>query len=354
MKKRILIALVVVLALAATASVVWAGSVGLVSYWPFDEDDGVTAYDAVNGNHGTLTNMSPPVCWVSGKFGNALSFDGANDYVNCGAAVDNTIATGVSLEAWIKPACNQRGGIISNDLTYSSKKGYDFFLWDAYDLYGRLYIDFGNGTALGRTWWTIPGADWYGQWHHVAATWDGSTVKLYVDGSEVATALLSGNYSDPGKDTLIGGIYYGALPYCPFEGLIDEVGIWNRALTADEIAWLASPEVEIDIKPGSDPNCINPDGNGVIPVAILTTDTFDAATVDPFSVTLEGSGVRVKGKSGNAGSLEDVDGDGDFDLVLQIMDDSLLAGKTTAILEGRTVDGLPITGSDSICIVPPE
>jgi len=236
-KKRILIALVVVLALAATASLVWANADGLVSYWPFDEEVGTTAYDAVNGNDGTLTNMSPPDCWVSGKFGNALSFDGANDYVNCGAAVDDTIATGVTLQAWIEPAGKQRGGIISNDLTYGSMKGYDFFLWD-HDTYGRLYIDFGSG-ALGRAWWTIPGADWYGQWHHVAATWDGSTVKLYVDGSEVATVLLSGNYSDPGKDTLIGGIYYGALPYCPFNGLIDEVGIWNRALTAEEVAALS-------------------------------------------------------------------------------------------------------------------
>ncbi len=62
--------------------------------------------------------------------------------------------------------------------------------------------------------------------------------------------------------------------------------------------------------------------------------------------------MRVKGKSGNAGSLEDVDADGDLDLVVQIMDDTLLAGKDTAILEGLTFGGLPIRGSDSICIVP--
>ncbi len=113
--------------------------------------------------------------------------------------------------------------------------------------------------------------------------------------------------------------------------------------------------VEIDIKPGSDPNCINADDKGIIPVAILTTDTFDAATVDPFSVTLEGAGVRVKGKSGNAGSLEDVDGDGDLDLVVQIVDDSVLTGKDTAILNGNLLQefgGTPIKGTDSICIVP--
>ena len=352
MKKRMLIALVVVLALAATASVVWANMGGLVSYWPFDEEVGTTAYDAVNDNDGTLTNMSPPDCWVSGKFGNALSFDGANDYVNCGAAVDDTIATGVTLQAWIEPAGKQRGGIISNDLTYGSMKGYDFFLWD-HDTYGRLYIDFGSG-ALGRAWWTIPGADWYGQWHHVAATWDGSTVKLYVDGSEVATALLSGNYSDPGKDTLIGGIYYGALPYCPFEGLIDEVGIWNRALSADEIAALAS--VDIDIKPGSDPNSINLGSKGVIPVAIFSTPGFDATQVDPETVELGGAGVAVRGKGNKSlAHQEYVNGDGLLDLVIQVETENLnpvAFQDGLATLEGRTFDGLPFFGSDQIVIVP--
>lgn len=237
MNKRLLIALAVVLALATSASLVSANAGGLVSYWPFDEGSGSVAHDAVNGIDGTVSGAA----WVDGKFGKALSFDGTDDYVNSGAAVDNTVATGVTLEAWIRPAGRQNGGIISNDYTLGNRKGYDFFLWAPHDTYGRLYIDFGNGTACGRTWWAIPDADWYNQWHHVAATWDGSTVKLHVDGSEVGTAaLLSGNYSDPTKDTLIGGINYGAtLPYCPFNGLIDEVRIWNRALSAEEVAALS-------------------------------------------------------------------------------------------------------------------
>ena len=110
--------------------------------------------------------------------------------------------------------------------------------------------------------------------------------------------------------------------------------------------------VDIDIKPGSDPNCFNNDGHGVIPVAILTTASFDAATVDPFTVALNGAGLRVKGKSGNAGSLEDVDGDGDLDLVLQIqdVDGTYSQGTSTATLTGQTFDGTPIEGTDSICI----
>lgn len=116
----------------------------------------------------------------------------------------------------------------------------------------------------------------------------------------------------------------------------------------------ATVRVEIDIKPGDDLNCINNDGHGVIPVAILTSGDFDAATVDPFTVALDGATAQMRGKSGNAGSLEDVDGDGDLDLVLQIddTDGTYLPGTILATLTGSTYDGTSIEGKDIICIVP--
>jgi hypothetical protein len=112
--------------------------------------------------------------------------------------------------------------------------------------------------------------------------------------------------------------------------------------------------ISVDIKPGSDPNCFNNNDNGVIPVAVLTTDIFDAANVDPLSITLNGMQARVKGKSGNAGAFEDVDADGDLDLVVQIVDTdgTFDVGDTIATLSVFTYDGIELEGSDSICIVP--
>lgn len=111
--------------------------------------------------------------------------------------------------------------------------------------------------------------------------------------------------------------------------------------------------VTIDIKPGSDPNSITLGSEDVISVAILTTPIFDAAEVDQSSLTLEGTLARVKEMSGNIGSFEDVDRDGDLDLVVQFptADLQLTQADTEAILEGATLDGVPIQGVDSIYVV---
>jgi hypothetical protein len=110
-------------------------------------------------------------------------------------------------------------------------------------------------------------------------------------------------------------------------------------------------QVAIDIKPGSVQNCVNPRAAGVVPVAVLSDDDFDAHAVNASTVALEGAPARPRGRSGQVGTLQDVDGDGDVDLLVQINDPSVLAGKSEALLTGTTWDGAAIEGSDRVCTV---
>ncbi len=112
-------------------------------------------------------------------------------------------------------------------------------------------------------------------------------------------------------------------------------------------ACLRVTAVAIDIKPGIDPNSINPWSKGVIPVAILTTEDFDATTVDPGLVRF-GPGEATE-KHG-VGHIEDVDSDGDGDVVYHFPteDSGIQCGDTTATLTGTTFGGQPVMGSDSI------
>jgi hypothetical protein len=105
--------------------------------------------------------------------------------------------------------------------------------------------------------------------------------------------------------------------------------------------------VSVDIKPGSDPNGINLKSKGVIPVAVLTTDDFDATIVDGATVQFEGASPVHDG-----GHLEDVDGDGDIDWVghFKVRDTGIETDDTEASLTGETTDGTSIKGTDSIKI----
>jgi hypothetical protein len=122
-------------------------------------------------------------------------------------------------------------------------------------------------------------------------------------------------------------------------------------LTEEDAA--APREVEIDIKPGSSQNSINLRARGTLPVAILSTPSFNAATVDPLTVTLAGAPARLKGDGKPMASLEDVSGDGLADLVVHVSTGALQLSETDeeATLEGQTFSGGAIRGTDSIRIV---
>lgn len=113
--------------------------------------------------------------------------------------------------------------------------------------------------------------------------------------------------------------------------------------------------VEIDIKPGSFPNSINLGSAGVVPVAILSSDIFDATTVNPDTVSLAGASVKKVGKSSKyLCHEEDVNDDTRLDLVCQVLTEEFLieTGESVAVLEAKTYNDTKILGEDYVRIVP--
>lgn len=254
MKKKIG-AILLVVALALALGLVPAASVGanptpaIQGLWHFDETMGTTAADSSgNGNDGTLVGDT---AWVAGKFGNALSFDGAGDRVE--VARDASLEpSNVTVECWVKGSTLKSyqyivakyytGGHASYGLYTGSSKGLFFYVSD-----GSYALSNDAGTGV-----------WDGNWHHIAGTYNGSTLRLYVDGSEVGTGksvtkTIGYNSTSAGK-LYIGS--YGAAYY--FTGEIDEVRVWDEALTASQLGDVTAPVGSITIN--SDATCTNSTG----------------------------------------------------------------------------------------------
>ena len=112
--------------------------------------------------------------------------------------------------------------------------------------------------------------------------------------------------------------------------------------------------IEIDIKPGTDDNCINLGSGGYLPVAILGSDTFDVMNVDQGTIEFAGCAARAKGKKGKRGSFSDVNEDGYIDIVVHfwVQELALTPSDLAATLSGELKDGTIIEGTDVIQVVP--
>jgi hypothetical protein len=334
----------------------------LISWWPFDETGGATAEDIAGENEASIVGATPIVGMVDG----ALNFDGIDDCVMVPDDPSLDITSQISIDAWIKPD-NVIGehAIVNKQPSgyadYNHAGNYEF------GLFGTKLVFKSQFAPFNRTEAHSPNMDLAaGQWYFVAVTADAvsKVVKFYVNGNLVDTiiwqySLLQFTNDEPLR---IGRRKDGLF----FDGIIDEVEVYNRVLAGNELQAIFNAgaagkckfiPVEIDIKPGSDPNSINcKNQNGVIPVAILTTNMaagesidFDATTVDPLTVRFGRTGTEAVETHGT-GHIEDVDGDGDLDMVLHFRfgETGILCDDTEAILTGKTNDSKPLQGKDAI------
>jgi PKD repeat protein len=208
-----------------TVSQASANTGGLVAAYNFQEGTGTTVQDASGqGNHGTLSNAS----WTNnGQFGKALSFNGSSSWVTVADKNSLDLTNGMTLEAWVYPTATMSGW--RNVLLKERTGGL------AYGLYANS--DTNRPVAsinIGGNDQNLPGTSALtaNTWVHLAATYDGATERLFVNGTQVASRAQTGNMPVSTGALRIGGnSVWGEY----FQGRIDEVRIYNRALSAAEI-----------------------------------------------------------------------------------------------------------------------
>lgn len=209
-------------------------SAGLVGHWQLDETSGFTAHDASPlGLDATLINMDPPGDWVAGKIDGGLDFDGNNDYVVSADhdSLDNSQY--LTLSVWVYPTTldgNPRCAV-SKRINFDNQNSYGVFFYTG----NRLFVDInGNNDRFNSNTIFTPN-----QWYHLAVVYDGtqptnSRVRLYVNGNIDKTAAESSNsISNTPSQFYIGLLNGNGSGY--FRGIIDDVRVYRKALTATQI-----------------------------------------------------------------------------------------------------------------------
>ena len=280
---RLRVALVSVAAVAlialsgATSSV--AGPTGLVAAYSFDQGAGTTLTDASgNGHDGTVSGGAT---WTSGHDGGALLFNGTDASVDLGA-LGTFYQTGFTLEGWVQKSTTKKDvGVFGS---WTSGGGpmiwIDHLVGDYRLTLGASslsdYLDSGRTPAIG-------------QWQYVAATFDGSTARFYLDGTEVANRSVT--YSVGSSNSWRIGAY-GSPAGGFFDGLIDNIRIYNRALSASEVQTDMSVPVasSLDTSPPSAPGTLTATG-GIGQVGLswgAATDNVGVVRYDVYRGTSAG------------------------------------------------------------------
>lgn len=209
---------------------------GLLGLWSLDGPDVTTVISdrSGSGNNGTFVGGATSSAKTVGKIGQAMRFDGVNDAIRIINNIGDNIAN-LSVSFWMKSDVSTNPGIpVSKGRDASSSLSswsfqrngsgqFQFNVWNGSDVQG---VATKNGFADT-------------QWHHVVGTYDGANVRIYIDGSAGTPAALTGTVdSNASYPVCIGGMNADSTGKCdgsPFGGIVDDVRVYNRTLSSDEV-----------------------------------------------------------------------------------------------------------------------
>lgn len=200
-------------------------SADLISEWKLNEANGTTTEDSVGNNDGALYNNPT---WTTGYKGSALEFDGTDDYVEInGSSINDFNSKNITLSAWIYPHAfpNEWPRII--DRTYNGQ--FAFYLSGSGDMRVALNT-LGTDCDTAISGCNIPA----NEWSHVVYSYDSSHVAVYINGTQCGYITTpSGALDSSSSNIRIGQRADGSNR--AFDGIIDEIRIYNNALTAQEV-----------------------------------------------------------------------------------------------------------------------
>jgi len=213
-----------VLAGCLLAAGAYAGDPNQMAHWTFDEGAGDMVFDSSDyGNDGTIEGEPN---WVPGVLGGALAFDGATNYIDCGNPANLNLTKDISVMAWLKTV---NAGTYDNHISYVVKGDQCYSLKYFYSGQMQFHI-------YDDTWYAASypvDVTFNDEWHHLAGTYDGSTVKLFVDGQLAGTNPHAGTIANSPYNVYIGSNAERGQRF--FLGLMDDVQIYDRALADREI-----------------------------------------------------------------------------------------------------------------------
>jgi concanavalin A-like lectin/glucanase superfamily protein/Big-like domain-containing protein/fibronectin type III domain protein len=206
-----------------TVTVLSDRAASLVAAYNFNEGSGTTIIDA-SGNNNTGTIKAAK--WTTeGKFGNGLVFNGTNALVTIPDTSWLRLTTAMTLEAWVKPSR------VTNVWRDVIRKGINDYFLDATSDHNKVPAGGGTFGTTKTVVWGTAGLT-ANTWTHLAVTYDGMTLRLYVNGAQVSSQAKTGNLAMSANSLQIGGdSRYGHY----FKGTIDEVRIYNQELLPSEI-----------------------------------------------------------------------------------------------------------------------
>jgi hypothetical protein len=213
---------------------------GPEAYWKFDETSGTTATDSVTGLVGNYTGTptqtaSSPVPPITYPDPECLGFNGINQ---CVTIPSFGSFTNMSVSVWVNRSgtTGTRQSIVSYKEGNGVNQGFVLCLNEnGSSEYPRIYVQVNGSWMNAEQAVAVP----QGTWTHLVGTYDGSTIQLYVNGTLAATTAAAGAMTNGGTQNCVIGARADSSLY-PYPGLIDDVRIYSRALSANEVAVLAA------------------------------------------------------------------------------------------------------------------